>query len=116
MLFVFYSIDPGFWNASHHFSNKIEQDDHDPNRFRLTLELEQADVSDMGKYELRIYDKLDGEDKSVFQPTLPMFLYVKAKPDVTFQGGTENSHGFYHQGEHIGLTCNIKSYPIKETR
>lgn len=42
-----------------------------------------------------------------------MVLYVKAKPGVMFEG--ENSHGFYREGEDLGLTCNIKSYPINET-
>ena len=41
-----------------------------------------------------------------------MVLYVKAKPGVMFEG--ENSHGFYQEGENIGLSCNIKSYPINE--
>ena len=95
-------------DGTNNFSSQIKNDSYDPNRFTLTLDLEGAYVTDMGQYELRIYD----EDKSILHPTLPMYLYVKARPGVSFIG--ENSHGYYHEGENIGLECNVKSYPIDE--
>ena len=95
-------------DGTNNFSSQIKNDSYDPNRFTLTLDLEGAYVTDMGQYELRIYD----EDKSILRPTLPMYLYVKARPGVSFIG--ENSHGYYHEGENIGLECNVKSYPIDE--
>ena len=95
-------------DGTNNFSSQIKNDSYDPNRFTLTLDLEGAYVTDMGQYELRIYD----EDKSILRPTLPMYLYVKARPGVSFIG--ENFHGYYHEGENIGLECNVKSYPIDE--
>lgn len=93
------------------FKGQTKRDERALNRFVLTLELDHVEVSDMGQYELRVHDDELG---SVFEPSLPMFLYVKGKPRVTFEG--QNPQGFYQPGEEINFNCSVLSYPINETR
>lgn len=91
--------------------NETKKDPYLPNKFILTLYLDKATIADMGNYELKIFDRDDG---SVFEPTLPMLLYINGKPKIAFEGA--NPDGFYHSGEDYNITAKIWSYPMNQTR
>lgn len=93
------------------FQKEMKKVDHGQNRFILTLSLEHVDITDMGQYQLRIYDDEDG---TVFEPTLAMLLHVTGKPRVSFQG--QHPQGYYHPGEKVDVACHVLSYPMNETR
>jgi hypothetical protein len=92
------------------FDTHIDPEMDYNNRFTVTLNLYNVDPSDMGEYQLRVYDDDDG---SSFEP-ISMFLYVMTKPKVSFQ--VENPIGFYREGQWHRALCNILSYPMNETR
>ena len=72
-LLEFVKLDPP---RPSNFASKTKTDPYDPNRFTLTLDLEEAYIADMGKYELRIHDDEDGSILQVIKYRLSQFTLV----------------------------------------
>ena len=78
----------------------------------MTYPLFKVQLEDMGEYELKIHDK---KTNKIFHPSLNMTLFVKSKPKVSLEAS--NPSGFYYENDKIQTiaTCDIISYPLKET-
>ena len=81
------------------------------NRYILTLSLDHANITDMGYYQLIVYNE---ENETPFEPNLDMTLYVESKPEVTL--AAENPKGFYEENQNVTISCDVVSYPINITR
>ena len=81
------------------------------NRYILTLSFDHANITEMGYYQLIVYNEENG---TPFEPNLDMTLYVESKPEVTLVA--ENSEGFYEENQNVTISCDIVSYPLNITR